>query len=115
MLVTEVAMEAARRRMPGIYTAAELKADLAVHSIGTSAGVVAVIVLMEIMVRNHANPHFAAVLVYAVGLLSMLGFSAAYNLTRSSRWKEGLRRCDYKCHFPDDRRDLRGHEEFIWQ
>ncbi len=95
MLVMEVAMGAARRRMPDIYTAAELKADFAVHFIGTSAGVVAVIVLLEIMVRNHENPHFAAILVYAVGLLSMLGFSAAYNLTRSSRWKEGLRRCDH--------------------
>jgi hemolysin III len=82
-------------RMPDFYSTAELKTDLAVHSIGTSAGVVAVIVLLGITVRNHGNPHFSAILVYAVGLLAMLGFSATYNLTRPSRWKDALRRCDH--------------------
>jgi len=95
MLPTEVAIRAARPRMPDSYTAAELKADLAVHSIGTLAGVAAVIVLLDVTIRNHGNPHFAAILIYAVGLLAMLGFSAAYNLTRPSRWKEALRRCDH--------------------
>jgi hemolysin III len=90
-----MAIRATRRRTPDFYTAAELKADLAIHSTGTLAGVAAVIVLLDIMIRNHGNPHFAAILVYAVGLLAMLGFSAAYNLTRPSCWKEALRRCDH--------------------
>src|SRR5260370_13124905 len=81
--------------MPEFYTAAELKTDLAIHSIGTLAGVVAVIVLLDITIRNHRSPDLAAILVYAVGLLSMLSFSAAYNLTRPLRWKEALRRCDH--------------------
>jgi uncharacterized membrane protein YhhN len=49
------------------------------------AGVAAVIVLLDITIRNHGSPHFAAIVVYAVGLLAMLGFSAAYSLTRPSR------------------------------
>jgi hemolysin III len=81
--------------MPDFYTAAELKTDLAIHSIGTLAGVAAVIVLLDITIRNHGSPHFAAIVVYAVGLLAMLGFSAAYNLARPSHWKEALRRCDH--------------------
>jgi len=78
-----------------VYTAGELKTDLAIHSIGASAGVAAVIVLLEIAIRSRGNPHLAAILVYAVGLLAMLGCSAAYNLTRASRWNEALRRCDH--------------------
>src|SRR5579864_2010618 len=81
--------------MPQFYTAAELKADLAIHSIGTLAGLAAVIALLDITIRNHGSPDFAAIVVYAVGLLAMLGFSAAYNITRPSRWKEALRRCDH--------------------
>ncbi|HXP77826.1 MAG TPA: hemolysin III family protein [Stellaceae bacterium] len=90
-----MAIRTARPRTPDSYTAAELKADLAIHSIGTLAGAVAVIVLLNIAIRNHGGPHFTAILVYAVGLLAMLGFSAAYNLTPPSRWKEALRRCDH--------------------
>jgi hemolysin III len=85
--------------MPDPYTATELKADLAIHSIGTLAGVAAVIVLLDITIRNHGSPDFAGMLVYAVGLLAMLGFSAAYNLTRPSRWKQALRRCDHAAIF----------------
>ena len=80
---------------PSLYTAGELKIDLAVHVIGTSAGVLAVVVLLVIVMHQHGSTHFAAVLVYAAGLLAMLGFSAAYNLTRPSRCKEALRRCDH--------------------
>lgn len=95
MPLTEMAIRATRRRMPGFHTAAELKAELAVHSTGTLAGVAAVVVLLDITIRNHGTPDLAPMLVYAFGLLAMLGFSAAYNLTRPSRWKEALRRCDH--------------------
>ena len=95
MRLMEVAIRAARPRMPDFYTAAELRADFAIHLIGTLAGVTAVIVLLDITIRNHGSPEFGAILVYAVGLLAMLGFSAAYNLTRPSWWKEALRRCDH--------------------
>ena len=95
MPVMEDAMRAARPRMPDFYTTVEWKTDLAVHSMGTLSGVVAVIVLLDIAIRNHGSAHLAAILVYAVGLLAMLGFSAAYNVTRPSSWKEALRRCDH--------------------
>jgi hemolysin III len=81
--------------MPELYTAAELKTDLAIHLIGTLAGGLAVVVLLDIAINNHGSAHFAAVLIYAAGLLAMLGFSAAYNLTRPSRCKNALRRCDH--------------------
>jgi hemolysin III len=81
--------------MPGFYAAGELKTDLVIHMIGTLAGVLAVIVLLDIATHNHGSAHFVAILVYAAGLLAMLGFSAAYNLTRPSRCKEALRRCDH--------------------
>lgn len=80
---------------PRVYTAGELRTDLAIHSIGASAGVVAVIVLMDIAIRTRGSPQVAAILIYAVGLLAMLGCSAAYNLAGASRWKEALRRCDH--------------------
>ncbi len=79
----------------GCYTASELRTDLVIHLIGTLAGVLAVVVLLDIVAHKHGSTRFAAILVYAVGLLAMLGFSAAYNLTRPSRWKEALRRCDH--------------------
>jgi len=81
--------------MPRFYAAGELKTDLVIHLIGTLAGVLAVAVLLDIAMQNHGSAHFVAILVYAVGLLAMLGFSAAYNLTRPSRCKEALRRCDH--------------------
>lgn len=80
---------------PRVYTAGELRTDLAIHSIGASAGVVAVIVLLDIAIRTRGSPQVAAILIYAVGLLAMLGCSAAYNLAGASRWKEALRRCDH--------------------
>jgi len=81
--------------MPSFYTAGERKADLVIHVVGTSAGVLAVGVLLDIVMHKHGSTQAAAILVYAAGLLAMLGFSAAYNLARPSRWKEALRRCDH--------------------
>ncbi len=79
---------------PRVYSVGELKTDFAIHLIGISAGVVAVIALLEIAMSNHANAHLAAISVYAAGLLAMLGFSAAHNHARLPRFQEALRRCD---------------------
>jgi len=92
---TETVLRPARPRMPRLYTPGELKTDLAVHVGGILAGVLAVVVLLDVAVQTHGGTHLTAILVYAVGLLAMLGFSAAYNLTRPSRCKEALRRCDH--------------------
>ena len=81
--------------MPSFYATGERKADLVIHLVGTSAGVLAVIVLLDIVIHRHGSAHFAAILLYAAGLLAMLGFSAAYNLAHPSRCKEALRRCDH--------------------
>src|SRR5579862_9264768 len=81
-------------RTPRVYSASELKTDLAIHLIGISAGVIAVIALVQITMRNHGSAHLAAISVYAAGLLAMLAFSAAHNHTHFQRFQEVLRRCD---------------------
>lgn len=80
--------------MPRVYTVGELKIDLAIHVVGILAAVIAVIALLDTAMRSSGSSHFAAILVYAAGLLAMLGFSAAHNHTHLPRCKEVLRRCD---------------------
>src|SRR5262249_14206625 len=81
------------------YTPSELKTDFAIHVGGILAGVLAVTVLLDVAIQIHDVAHLTAILIYAVGLLAMLCFSAAYNLARPSRAKEALRRCDHSAIF----------------
>jgi hemolysin III len=89
---------ASRRRDRGIR-AIELQADRAVHWIGILAGVVAAGLLLGILLQHHDNRRLLAAAIYVVGLLAMLGCSAAYNLTRPSPLKELLRRFDHAAIF----------------
>jgi hemolysin III len=77
------------------YTAAERFADGSIHIAGITAAIVGSILLLAISARLRGGAEVAAVAVYAACLLSMLGFSAAYNMTPPSRLKWTLRRFDH--------------------
>ncbi len=77
------------------YDRAELIADGIVHAVGVFGGVVAATVLIVLAAVFASAYEIVSVSVYAVGLLAMLGFSAAYNLWPVSRRKWLLRRFDH--------------------
>jgi hemolysin III len=80
------------------YTRAELMADACVHAIGVTAGFIAAIVLVAIALEHLPADAAASVVIYALGMLAMFCFSAAYNLSRGPRrWL--LRRCDHAAIF----------------
>jgi hemolysin III len=79
--------------------AGEVEADLAVHVVGTIAGVIGAAALLA-LAASSANPAvFLSVLVYSGGLVAMLVFSATYHLHRSSGRRGLLRRLDHAAIF----------------
>jgi hemolysin III len=76
-----------------VYSKAERAADAVVHIIGVPLGLIAAVLLV-----HRALPHgpvaSVVVAVYSVGLVGMLGASAAYQLSPSGLTKEYLRRLD---------------------
>jgi hemolysin III len=80
------------------YTRAEELADACVHAIGVIAGTIAAIALVAVALADLHTTAATAVVIYALGMLSVFCFSAAYNLSRSPRrWL--LRRCDHAAIF----------------
>ncbi|MDR3662463.1 MAG: hemolysin III family protein [Mycobacterium sp.] len=77
------------------YDRAELWADGVVHVVGVCGGLIAATILIVLASLYLSGPQIAAVVVYAAGLLAMLGISATYNLAPVSRWKWWLRRLDH--------------------
>lgn len=77
----------------------ELVADAVVHAIAFVAGLIAVTVLMVEVVRRGDVADSLALAVYAIGLLALFGFSAAYNLAPRSPLKRLLRRFDLSAIF----------------
>jgi hemolysin III len=77
------------------YDRGEFTADAVVHVVGLAFAVVGVAVLIALAIRSPSNRNLPGALIYAVGLLAMLGFSAAYNLWPVSRTKWLLRRFDH--------------------
>src|SRR5258708_9703404 len=77
------------------YDRAELIADGIVHGMGGLSGLIAATVLIVLAGVFASAYEIVSVTVYAVGLLAMLGFSAAYNLWPVSRRKWLLRRFDH--------------------
>lgn len=79
------------------YSRAEIAADAIVHAVGlafAAIGAPAVIVLAALRADGGAAV-IAAVAVYAATLVAMFAFSAGYNLIRTPRWREVLRRLDH--------------------
>jgi hemolysin III len=80
------------------YTRAEEIADACVHTVGVTAGTIAAIALVAVALAHLPTAAATAVVIYALGMLAVLCFSAAYNLSRSPRrWL--LRRCDHAAIF----------------
>ncbi len=77
------------------YDRAEIAVDAVVHAVGLVLGVVGTAVLIAFTLRSPAVGGLPVAIVYATGLLAMLGFSAAYNLWPVSRIKWMLRRLDH--------------------
>ena len=76
------------------YDRAEIIADGAVHAIGVCLGLIGAVTLVVItigMERIEVTP----ILVYVIGLVTMLAFSAAYNMWPVSSVKWVLRRFDH--------------------
>jgi hemolysin III len=82
-------------RMTWPYDRAEMIADGVVHAIGVGLGVIGAIAIVVIALDTMPAIDVPAVVVYAIGLMSMLGFSAAYNIWPISRVKWVLRRFDH--------------------
>ena len=80
------------------YTEAEVFADRCVHAVGVTAGFIAAITLVIVALKQLPTDAATAVVIYALGMLAMFCFSAAYNLSRGpKRWL--LRRCDHAAIF----------------
>ena len=77
------------------YDRAEIALDAVVHGVGLVLGIVGTAVLIAFTLRSPAIGDLPVAIVYATGLLAMLGFSAAYNLWPVSRIKWVLRRFDH--------------------
>lgn len=77
------------------YSRAERWLDTAVHLIGVPAGVAAALWLLAQVSRTASGQLILSMAIYAVGLVGMLGASAAYHLAGPGRAKELLRRADH--------------------
>ncbi len=81
------------------YDRIELIADGIVHAIGLSLGLAGAIAMFVVAADSPHTAEIVSIAVYSAGLLSMLGFSAAYNIWPSSHTKWVLRRCDHSAIF----------------
>jgi hemolysin III len=77
------------------YDRGEITADAVVHVVGLTVAVVGVAILIALAAGSPADGSLLGAVIYAVALLAMLGFSAAYNLWPVSRIKWLLRRFDH--------------------
>ena len=81
------------------HTAAERRADAAVHALGLTLGVAGCTVLVTAAPSRADLQHLVAVGAYAAGLMAMLGCSALYNLTPEGARKRLFRRLDHAAIF----------------
>jgi len=77
------------------YDRVELIADGIVHAIGVSLGVAGAIVIVIVTANSAHTADMPSIVIYIIGLLSMLGFSAAYNTWPITHVKWLLRRFDH--------------------
>jgi hemolysin III len=76
------------------YDRAEIIADGVVHTIGVCLGLIGTVTIVVIAVKLE-RIEAAPILVYVIGLVMMLGLSAAYNMWPVSPAKWVLRRFDH--------------------
>jgi hemolysin III len=77
------------------YDRKEIIADGVVHAVGVTAGIIAVIALLIMAAPVVGAWEFTSILIYGVGLLTVLTVSALYNLWPVSPIKWTLRRFDH--------------------
>ena len=77
----------------------ELTADGIVHALGIALGLAGAIAIMVMAALRLDLGQIAPIFIYAAGLVAMLGCSAAYNLLRSNRRRDLLRRFDHAAIF----------------
>jgi hemolysin III len=80
------------------YYTAEIEVDFAIHLIGTLVGAIGAAVLLALAARTNTVTLWS-ILAYSIGLIAMLGCSAAYHIQRSSGRRELLRRLDHAAIF----------------
>lgn len=80
------------------YTKREHLADVAAHIAGVACGLAGAVALM-LTAAGGSTLVLGGALLYTIGLVSMLSFSAAYNLWPPSPTKEMLRRLDHAAIF----------------
>src|SRR2546426_6950898 len=76
------------------YDRAEIIADGVVHAIGVCLGLIGAVTIVVIAIKME-RIEVAPILVYVIGLVSMLALSAAYNMWPVSPAKWVLRRFDH--------------------
>ena len=82
------------------YDRAEILTDTFVHVVGLGLAVLAAITLVSFATyRSSGGFEAASVVIYALSLVAMLGFSAAYNIWPVSPRKWWLRRLDHSAIF----------------
>src|SRR3979411_578487 len=79
----------------GDYDRGEIIADGVIHAIGICFGLIGAVIIIVITSHSTKIVAIASVLIYAAGLLAMLGFSAAYSMWPVSHTKWILRRFDH--------------------
>jgi hemolysin III len=77
----------------------ELVADGIVHGLGVGLGLAGAVTVVVLAATNGGTGHLTPALIYAAGLLAMLGCSAAYNVFRASPRRDWLRRLDHAAIF----------------
>jgi hemolysin III len=81
------------------YDRTEMLSDGIVHAVGLSLALIGAITLLVVSSRSTQGLEAASVVIYSLGLLAMLGFSAAYNMWPVSPRKWWLRRFDHSAIF----------------
>src|SRR6266478_7621169 len=76
------------------YDRTEIIADGVVHAIGVCLGLIGAVTIVVMAVKIE-RINLVPILVYVIGLVTMLAFSAAYNMWRVSPVKWVLRRFDH--------------------
>jgi hemolysin III len=81
------------------YDRTEMLSDGIVHAVGLSLALIGAITLLVVSSRSTQGLEAASVVIYSLGLLAMLGFSAAYDMWPVSPRKWWLRRFDHSAIF----------------
>jgi len=80
---------------PWNFDRGEIIADGVIHAIGICFGLIGAVIIIVLVATHSTIVALASVLIYAVALVAMLGFSAAYNMWPVSETKSILHSAIY--------------------